>query len=1129
MGLRTLAITFGAATALSAQFAIALGLGEIKLNSTLNQPLNAEIRLLEVRDLSEQEILVGLASLEDFNRVGVDRPFFLSDLNFAVDLDSRGGAVVSITSKKPVREPFLNFVVEAQWPSGRLLREYTLLMDLPVFSEDQQAAPVQPATQKPAAAGQTGNQQSAQTTQERRSPSAPAESRGQASASGSTYGPVSASDTLWDIAAATRADRSISIQQSMIAIQRANPGAFINDNINLLRRGQVLRIPAADEMRALTSREAIAEVAYQNQRWSGAANTAAAPQLEGSKSYSTSDDTSNTPEGRVKLASPEDFSSSNEGRGTGSSGGSVDALESELAVTLEELDKSKSENEELRSRIAAMEAQIETMERLVDVSSEEMRALQLAAQQTRDAAEASASEEDTAAGMLPEAQSIGEIPDVSTNNPPPTSAGDAEPSADADLAVDHAVDEPVNEGSATQGTVDQETAEDAQAEADVVKTAPDPTRVVRSAPAAKPGILDLLLDNILFIVLGFVALIAAVAVFLRSRNNDAGDDDFDTFVVDQESDDFETVEPYDEAEGNDDLGSLDLGDDDEHFLAEEADEQEEHRAEQETEDAVAEADIYIALAKYEEAEDILLRALEKEPTDTNIRLKLLELYAAQQDLESFDPQYAKLRAIADDDVIERAENLRHKIAGAPEFDESRFDTSDAIVAGGVAGSALAAAGGENPDDDLLLDLDNELNFDDLDVGSTSSSDLDEEINSTLNETEDDLADFDLDLGDDFATDGSASAPAQGDDDDFSFDFELDASGDQVTSDSEIPSDQVGLADELTLDMETDSTPATTDSEALDFDLSAEFDQAPGEQNAVSDEDDLEFNLDELDADNLTGDLTVEESEADELNVDVDEPETLEDAVAFDLGAADADSDDDSLDRELNTEMDLSALDDELDAMTSGLDADLAGLDAELDTDLGSTAVADTVPESESPSADSAPTLMDEPDIDFDELDNLDLESLTAEGEGKSAEDTPETTPTLSDEHAADEPLDLSGGFDLDADSVGSNDSAAPATDTPAAVEQVETETAADEDLPDLDNLMNMNESDFELHDIDPESDDDSDLGFLSDSDETATKLDLARAYMDMGDTDGAKDILEEIIHEGSEEQRSEAQKLLDRV
>src|SRR5690606_18246067 len=102
------------------------------------------IRLLQVRDLNEKEIVVGLASQEEFQRLGIERPHFLTDLSFSVDLQSASGPVIKVTTLKPIREPFLDFIVQAQWPSGKLLREYTLLIDLPVFSGDQPARAATP-------------------------------------------------------------------------------------------------------------------------------------------------------------------------------------------------------------------------------------------------------------------------------------------------------------------------------------------------------------------------------------------------------------------------------------------------------------------------------------------------------------------------------------------------------------------------------------------------------------------------------------------------------------------------------------------------------------------------------------------------------------------------------------------------------------------------------------------------------------------------------------------------------------------------------------------------------------------------------------------------------------------------
>ena len=142
MRLRQLVLACGLASLMASPLANALGLGEVKLNSTLNQPLSAEIRLLDTRDLTAEQIIVSLASPADFERNGVDRLYFYTEFQFEVDLSNPSGPVVKVTSRNPVREPYLNFLVEARWTAGRLLREYTLLMDLPTFDDERTAAPV---------------------------------------------------------------------------------------------------------------------------------------------------------------------------------------------------------------------------------------------------------------------------------------------------------------------------------------------------------------------------------------------------------------------------------------------------------------------------------------------------------------------------------------------------------------------------------------------------------------------------------------------------------------------------------------------------------------------------------------------------------------------------------------------------------------------------------------------------------------------------------------------------------------------------------------------------------------------------------------------------------------------------
>ena len=109
-----------------------LGLGEIEVNSALNQRLNAEIELLSAEPEDTENIIVKLASRKEFSRAGLDRPYLLNDLRFKSEIID-GVAHIKVSSGSPIREPFINFLIEIDWPNGHLLREYTVLLDPPVF------------------------------------------------------------------------------------------------------------------------------------------------------------------------------------------------------------------------------------------------------------------------------------------------------------------------------------------------------------------------------------------------------------------------------------------------------------------------------------------------------------------------------------------------------------------------------------------------------------------------------------------------------------------------------------------------------------------------------------------------------------------------------------------------------------------------------------------------------------------------------------------------------------------------------------------------------------------------------------------------------------------------------------
>jgi pilus assembly protein FimV len=245
---RKLVLAVAAASALmSPNMVMALGVGNINLRSALNQPLDAEIELLQVRDLSSSEILPTLASPDDFGRAGIDRAFFLTDLQFTPEVRPDGRAVIRVTSTQPVREPFLNFLLDVRWPSGRVLREFTVLLDPPLYQPGPVTSVAPPSA--PAAAPSAGRPipSAAPVAPPSRAPDAMPAARAPASqpdavASGQLR--TSPADTLWEIAQRNR-PQGASVHQTMLAIQDLNPGAFINGNINQMRANQTFRKKSA--------------------------------------------------------------------------------------------------------------------------------------------------------------------------------------------------------------------------------------------------------------------------------------------------------------------------------------------------------------------------------------------------------------------------------------------------------------------------------------------------------------------------------------------------------------------------------------------------------------------------------------------------------------------------------------------------------------------------------------------------------------------------------------------------------------------------------------------------------------------------------------------------------------------
>ncbi len=229
---RQLMLGLASGSALYSGMVPALGLGEITLHSALNQPFEAEIELLEVADLGAQDIRVGLASTEVFNRSGVDRLYFLNDLRFTPLL--RGSrSVIRVVSSRPVREPYLNFIVEVARPNGQLLREYTVLLDPPGSSAyTAVAAPAVALDSRPASPAAA--------------PAASVRAVAPPSSAAGHRHQVARGDSLWSIAARLREQGSSLSQQALMeGILALNPGAFAGGDPSRLQAGADLLLPDA--------------------------------------------------------------------------------------------------------------------------------------------------------------------------------------------------------------------------------------------------------------------------------------------------------------------------------------------------------------------------------------------------------------------------------------------------------------------------------------------------------------------------------------------------------------------------------------------------------------------------------------------------------------------------------------------------------------------------------------------------------------------------------------------------------------------------------------------------------------------------------------------------------------------
>jgi pilus assembly protein FimV len=451
---RSLKLSLAVSLSLASPSLFALGLGSIEVRSGLNEPLVAEIPVIEAFPGEAEGLKARLATAEDFRRVGLDQRGVSVALGFEVVRSTEGRTAIRVTSDDAVREPFVSFLVEASWANGRLLREYSLLLDPPVVAPavlstraepvvqpiaetapsepeslaqpapepepepepiaEPEPAPVaevepEPAPSEPLVPAETPAPEPEPIAAEPAPPEpepAPAEPLVEseapapepitgepiASSTPGEYGPVAAGDTLWEIAQSTRAEGGATINQVMIAILRANPDAFVDNNINRLRRGAVLRIPSDDEAQAIAAIEASAEVATQIQSWQSWRDTTLVADSGFSSPGAGTGGVDSGVDSRLELVPPRSGDAGGGSDSPGLAGGTdtTATLRSDLSRTQEQLASREQEAGELRSRVQDLEALNQQKEQLINLKDSEIAELQRQLQQARDAANAAA-------------------------------------------------------------------------------------------------------------------------------------------------------------------------------------------------------------------------------------------------------------------------------------------------------------------------------------------------------------------------------------------------------------------------------------------------------------------------------------------------------------------------------------------------------------------------------------------------------------------------------------------------------------------------------------------------------------------------------------------------------------------
>lgn len=551
----------------------AAGLGKLSVTSALGQPLAAEIELFAADKAELDSLSATIASDQSFRDARVAYAPVLSSLRFSVEKKPNGKAVLKVTSTRPVNDPFIDMLVELSWASGRLVREYTMLLDPPGMAAPQTIAPAPVTTPAPAVAAKPSSQAPGATAAPVAKPSAAARPPSPAAPDRIA---IKRGDTLVGIAKRVQ-PQGVSLEQTLLGLYRGNSQAF-EGNMNRMLAGKTLAVPSADAVAAIPQKDAVREVRLQAEDWRAYRQKLAAAVAATAAQPAPGDAGSGkiTPKVEDRAAPAADARKDvlKLSKGAATAGGDATALQDKLRAQEEDAAAREKALRESSERVALLEKQVQDMQALVEMKEQA-------------AADAAAAPPEAAA---------------------PTDAAAPEPApAPQPAPVAPAVDAPA------------------------------------AAPASGAAWYDPLLANPLYWGGGLAALgLGGVLWFMMAggdrRRKSPGAAIDDSIMSGGDVNPNTVVHAASGGSVNTgdtsfltDFSQAGLGTIDTHDV-----------------DPIAEAEVYMAYGRDAQAEEILKEAIGKNPERHEIRVKLLEIYAARRNTAAFETTAGELYAALGD-------------------------------------------------------------------------------------------------------------------------------------------------------------------------------------------------------------------------------------------------------------------------------------------------------------------------------------------------------------------------------------------------------------------------------------------------------------------------------------------------